>query len=368
MENGGAVRAEFCSVPLSGNSGQVERVLTVRVDRGVTDASGSDPVMGQQLHAEVAALRADFRHRRGWESFISADESMSTPLQLADLLRNSESNFNICGESGTGRRHLAECIHVAGQNADSTCVPIECDLLSTEKLYDSLRELRRMANEHSAVHSRPGLLLLVGVDRLPREVQQWILEHMAEQGPVRIAGTSSVPLHQIVQQGWMLPEFRRLIAPVEIVLPRLHLRGKDVLLLAHEILQKNRRLLQTTPQELSAEVGTALSNYQWPGNVRELQQVIHDACEASCGDVIRIDELPFAFRAGVDAQLMAPATEPPVQSLDDILNGAERRILEATLKSCGNNKTEVARRLGLTRPSLYRRLRSLGLTDSVADD
>ena len=98
-------------------------------------------------------------------------------------------------------------------------------------------------------------------------------------------------------------------------------------------------------------------------HVRELEQTIHDACDNCSGSVIGPDHFPFAFRAGIEAQLLMPRTTPTVQSLDELLKNAERRILKATLRSCHNNKAEVARRLGLTRPSLYRRLRSLDVEE-----
>jgi len=358
---GGVVRSQFCSIPLSNESGQTERVLMVRSEGLPAFGHSTDHSVGQQLHAEVAALRADFRTRHDRESFIGADRSLSTVRQLAGLLGNSTSHFNITGESGTGRRHLAECIHVQGSDAESSAVPVCCDLLSSEALYDTLRTLQRMTDDHAGAHEHPGMLLLIDVDRMPREVQHWLLEQLPNPKSVRLASTSSIPLERVASEGWMLPEFRALIAPVEISLPPLRDRGRDVLLLAHEFIQANRRLNSTTATELAAETAAELLSYHWPGNVRELQQVIHDVCQSCSGQVVEIQDLPFSFRAGMDAQATVPAVAQPFVSLDELLQSAERRIIEVTLVACGGNKAEVARRLGLTRPSLYRRLKSLGL-------
>lgn len=357
---GGVVRSEFCSIPVINSSGQIERVLMARTDRPNSSTSHLDHSLSQQLHAEVAALRADFRSRYKWDSFIGADSSLTAVRQLAGMLRNTDCSFSIIGDSGTGRRHLAQCIHVAGHAAESSVVPICCDLLSTEVLYDALRELQRMTTEHAGGRDQPGLLLLTDVDRMPREVQQWLLGRTLGRA-VRMAATSSVSLTKVVAEGWMLSEFRQMIAPIEIVLPPLHARGRDVLLLAHEFIQQNGRLHGTAAVELSQEVAGLLLNYQWPGNVRELQQVIHDACRACSGKIIGTQHLPFAFQAGMDAQQKAPERAQPSQSLDELLRGAERRILEDTLAACAGNKAEAARRLGLTRPSFYRRLKTLEL-------
>jgi len=362
-QSGGALQANFCFIPLCSDSGQIERVFITRLDKAVSVSTSVPGSIGQQLHAEVAALRADFRVRRGWNSIVGKHDSMVPVRQLAGLLRDSDCNFCLVGESGTGRRHLAQAIHVGSSDAEPSCVSVFCDLLSPEMLYDSLRELHRMTAEFSGPHEHPGMLLLVEVARIPREVQQWLVQHVSDHAPFRIGCTSSVGLEQIVSEGWMLPEFRQLVAPIEVSLPRLHSRGRDVLLLAREFIERNRRLRQTEAQELSNEVAEELMNYQWPGNIRELEKVIHDACDTCSGSVIVPEDLPFAFRAGVEAQVLAPRADPKVQSLDELLRNAEKRILEATLRRCQNNKAEVARRLGLTRPSLYRRLKSLGLDD-----
>lgn len=365
--DGGVVRARFCSIPMTNQSGQVERVLMVRCDSIHIPETDSDHSVGQQLHAEVAALRADFRSRHDWDSFIGGDPSLVAARQLATLLKDSNSHFTISGDSGTGRRHLAQCIHVGGHDAESSLVPVYCDLLSTEALYDALRELGRMASGHAGSHEHPGMLLLIDVDRMAREVQRWLLEQPLTDDAIRLAATSSVPLDQVVADGWMLPQFRQMIAPVEITLPPLHDRGRDVLLLAHEFIQLNRRLNRTSAVELSQDVAARFMAYHWPGNVRELQQVIFDACQTCSGESIGVSDLPFAFEAGMNAQATSPAIGQPVQSLDKLLTGAEKRIIEATLAACSGNKAEAARRLGLTRPSFYRRLKSLGLSDQQAN-
>ncbi len=360
--SGGVVRSQFCSIPLCSESGQVERVLMVRADGTSVPGTQSDHLVAQQLHAEVAALRADFRTRYDWDSFIGADASLTRVRPLAALLKDADCYFSIAGNSGTGRRHLAKCIHVGGRAAESSCVLVYCDLLSTQALFDALRQLQTMVAERAGAHERPGLLLLVDVDRLPREVQQWLLDQSPNSDSVRLAATTSVPLERVVADGWMLVEFQQMIAPVEIILPPLHGRGNDVLLLAHEFIQQNRRLNRTTAVELAQDVASQLLTYQWPGNVRELREVIYDACQNCTGKVIRIEDMSFAFRAGMDAQGAAPGRSQPFQSLNDLLRTTERRIVEATLTACGGNKAEVARRLGLTRPSFYRRLKTLGLS------
>ena len=358
---GGVVRSRMCSIPIAGDSVQIERVFIVRTDCLKTVDGPLPESLGQRLHAEVAALRTDSRRRGGWDSFVGTSSVLTEVRQLAELLRHSTCNFSVTGPSGSGRRHLARCIHAGGRSAEYSFVPVHCDLLSAEDLYGTICQLHRRRSESATAHERTGLLLLVDVDRLPREVQQWLFDRQADESDIRLAGTSVVCLQEVVRAGWMLPKFRKLLSPVEICIPALHSRGEDVLLLAHEFVQQNCRLQQTPAHEIDEQVARLFLSYRWPGNVRELQQVIFDVCRACPGRVVTEEHLPFSFRAGMEAQAVTPETSRPFQSLDELLRTVEKEIIASTLAACGSNKAEAARRLGLTRPSLYRRLRSAGL-------
>jgi DNA-binding NtrC family response regulator len=92
-----------------------------------------------------------------------------------------------------------------------------------------------------------------------------------------------------------------------------------------------------------------------------LRQVIVDACQNSFNAELTIDDLPFSFRAGVDAQQLPSLPAETELSLDQILQKFETDVLLKTLAACRGNKADVARRLGMTRPKLYRRLKTLGI-------
>ena len=108
-----------------------------------------------------------------------------------------------------------------------------------------------------------------------------------------------------------------------------------------------------------------LQFYRWPGNVRELQHVIAEACQNSFDQQLKIEDLPFSFNVGMEAQKMPAVPEASQQSLDGILHRFEIDVIQKTLAACRNNKAEAARRLGLTRPKLYRRMKTLGIDDEV---
>ena len=116
-------------------------------------------------------------------------------------------------------------------------------------------------------------------------------------------------------------------------------------------------------RRFDAEAQAALLGYPWPGNVRELRDAIEHAFAAEAGDTIRHDSLPTAVRAGAKSGSALPAGRLPT------LGESEAHLVGLVLEECGGNKTEAARRLGIDRKRLYRKIRKYGLLgDAPVDD
>ena len=317
----------------------------------------------QQLHAELTAVRLEFRRRFSAGSYIGRNNSVRLALEQANLLKDSATGYTILGPPGCGRRHLAKLIHVSGSHSERSCVAIDCRLLTTNQLIQTMDSLRIAADAPGpGVHRTTGTLILNDAELCPVEVQQWIVDNIQTwSGPVRLAAVCEISMDDAESQPWIIPEFRDLFAAVTIRLPPLHLRGDDVALLAQHFVNESRRLEKTSAEGMSSEVTAQLQFYHWPGNVRELRQVVFAACQACFQEQIQTLDLPFSFRTGMDSQqMMQPALQNP-HSLEDLICEYEKSVLSNTLLACRGNKAEAARRLGLTRPKLYRRLTALGL-------
>lgn len=356
-------RHDVCHVPILDAANQVCCIVVLTMSVDTATESPSIP-FAKSLHAEISALRLQFRQRYHNDSFLGNHPLIRLALEQASLLKTSECGYTIIGPPGSGRRHLAHMIHVNGRHADTSFIPVDCRLLTATNLLDNLRHLKRSRQESHAPHESVGTILFIDVDQLPREVQQWVLDNLQKDtANVRFVGTSQVRLQDVETQEWMIPDFRRLLSTIEVRIPSLHQRGEDVLLLAQHFVETCQHTDKTSAEGLSPEVQRRLLSYRWPGNVRELRQVVIAACE-SCFEVeLKPEHLPFAFRAGLDAQQLPPTPAIGIHSLDDILKQFETDVLKQTLEGCDGNKAEAARRLGLTRPRFYRRLEALGLTD-----
>lgn len=359
---GTSIRVHVTFVPINDADGSVQRILILcDPDRtkSVTKAS-----LSQQLHAEITALRIEFRRRFSEQSFFGKCPEITRALKQAELLKAASCGYSIVGPSGSGRRHFAKLVHVSGHNSEESLVPLDCRLLTADQVLQSLQILKQLRESESASasHQNAGTLLLVDADRCPREVQAWILEHLeAELSSIRVVSTSEQPLQQAMSEGWLIAEFHQLFQAVEVTLPPLHSRGNDIKLLTQHFVSESLRLQETSAQSVSEEVMAELMFYRWPGNVRELQKVISLACQNSFNNKLEVDDMPFSFTAGIDAQKLPPTPEKGEQSLDAILQQFEIDVLQKTLEACRGNKAEAARRLGLTRPKLYRRLKTLGI-------
>lgn len=358
------LRATLTFIPIQAEDGTVSRILVIHGSQQIDRSK--PPSLTQQLHAEVTSLRVEFRRRFAEQSFLGQCPEIRRALTQTELLKNSDCGYSILGATGTGRRHLARMVHVAGHHHERSFVVLDCQLLSAEQVLDTLRQLRQNASDATAAppHQYVGTLLFMDADRCPREVQTWILKDLMDRiAELRLVAVSSRSLAEAESQGWILKDFRQLFATLQVELPLLHHRGHDVSLLAQHFIEECRRTLETSAESMSPAVERELRFYRWPGNVGELRQVITEACQNSFATQLETDDLPFAFRAGLQAQQLPRQQEERIRSLEELMERFETDVLTRTLAACDGNKAEAARRLGMTRPRLYRRLRTLGLDE-----
>jgi DNA-binding NtrC family response regulator len=361
--DGRILRIRLTFVPLRHADGTVPSVMIIGEPSEAVSAGRTTPTVTQSLHAEINALRLDLRKRFGTDSFLGHCDPLRKALQQAELLSRADCAFSITGPEGSGRRHLVRLIHGTSRVADSSLAVLNCHLLTVSALLATLKQLQTVSQPASgAPHLRIGMLLLLGIERMPREAQESLLRNRAlTESQIRLAATSESAPGELARQGHLLPELARLLTIVEITLPPLHDRGNDVLLLSEHFLQENRRDRSTTPERLAPDVRDAFLNYRWPGNVRELRTVIDAASLKSRTSDLRADDLPLEFRVGQNAQRYPIPRRSDVISLESVMQQLEREIIETTLHEVRGNKAEAARRLNLTRPRLYRRMKLLGM-------
>jgi transcriptional regulator with AAA-type ATPase domain len=311
---------------------------------------------------EVAQAREPLAVAGGTvHGMVCASPSMRRVAALVDGLAACDATVLLTGESGTGKEVVARAIHTAGPRAPRPFHAVNCAALGGELLESELFGHERGAFT-GAVREKPGrlevcadgTLLLDEVDCLPLALQAKLLRVLDAREFERVGGTrthrlrarivaaTNADLACAVAQGAFRADLYYRLAVVPLELPPLRARPEDVVPLASLF----ARQLAGAAVRLTPAAEAALVSHAWPGNVRELRNAVQFALALGARAVIDTADLPPTVRGA------APVHELPT---------SERRTIEIALERSGTNRVEAARQLGMSRTTLWRRMRELGI-------
>jgi len=325
---------------------------------------------------------------------IARSEAMARVFRLIDTLQHSESTVLITGESGTGKEVVARIIHAHSPRKSGPFVAVNAAALPGELLESELFGHVRGAFT-GAVRDRigrfesanDGTLFLDEVGDVPLHLQVKLLRVIQEHTYERVGDSESRPttariiaatnrnLRRAVAEGRFREDlyYRLRVFPIEV--PPLRSRREDVdpiarLLLSRACARTGRAL------RLSPEAARVLLSYEWPGNVRELENALEFAATVAQGQTIQPEDLPREILAGGAGEGPADATEPeprfgpaparpsgrsrPVIAPRRTSSGDREVILQA-LEAHSWDRVETAAALGMSRSTLWRRMRALGI-------
>ena len=361
-------------VPLQNEEGTLVGVLgVVTVTNPSTPDSVSDP--SHELHAELVAIRLSLARRFGTRSLVCQSEAMLRVAGQAAIARATRAAVLIWGEKGVGKEHLARSIHYESDFHARAFVPLDCQALTTLELSQAVGRLFDPSHDEDDFDSpaalRPGTIFLTHVEHLPRDVQKTVVDGLRAQSTdesrLRLLASTTVPPAAFETDERFRPDFYHLLTHVCIAVPPLRCRVEDLRLLSQHLLEELNRGESRQFNGFGDDVWERFSDYSWPGNVDELLAVIREARAACNEPLIRIKDLPFRFRTGLDSQSVGPPVRPRVIQLESFLAQTERAHIQEALKECDNNKSKTADLLGLTRPRLCRRMKVLGIGENSPD-
>jgi hypothetical protein len=283
---------------------------------------------------------------------------------------SGEVSVLICGESGTGKEVLARYIHAASPRAEGPFVALNCAALPRDLLEAELFGIER--GVATGVDSRPGkfeladggTLFLDEVGDMSVETQARILRVLQEGEAYRIGGRQPRPtrvrvlsasnrdLEAMLADGRFRSDLYHRISDWVVVMPPLRERRQDIPNLAAYFLAREARRLGLEFAGLSRAAVEALQNHPWPGNIRQLEkEIARAALFLNNGDLLDTTVLLPAFRR---------SKGEPGGRLREQLQRFERETIERALRASGGSPVEAARKLGISRATLYRRLKALG--------
>lgn len=328
------------------------------------------------LENETLRLRASMMQGAGLGKIIGCSPEMNRVFRLIEKVAPLDCPVLIEGESGTGKELVAQAIHSLNTRRSGPMVSFNCGGFSNELIANELFGHDKGAFT-GAFSSKKGLLetaehgtvFLDEIASMPMEMQVKLLRFLQEKQIYRIGGTtplsldvrilaaSNKDLREEVEKNCFREDLYFRLKVITISLPRLVERQGDLDLLINHFLHKVSRAYDKKVSGLSREALAELENYHFPGNVRELENIIAHAVALSDTPQIQVSDLPRF--------LMEDVSSGAVQNMT--LEDLEKDYLRRILIQSRHRRTEAARVLGITRTTLWRKIKKYGLDNGAED-
>lgn len=325
----------------------------------------------RRLAAENALLRAGED-----EEFVAASPPMRTLLATLARVAPSDANVLILGENGTGKGVIARKLHEASRRAAASFVKVNMggipESVFEAEMFGHVRGAFTDAKSDRIGRfelADGGTLFLDEIANIP-PAQQPKLLRVLEDGElervgssrtlkvdVRLVSATNADLAADVARGAFRKDLMFRLNTVELHLPPLRERGEDIAQLAQSFLQRFSARYQREGLRFSPSALRALQTYAWPGNVRELSHIVERA--ALMADATQLDEDALNLKPPAPHDISGAAALAASESLT--VEQAEERMVRQALERTGGNIQRAAALLGLSRPSLYRRLQKYGI-------
>jgi DNA-binding NtrC family response regulator len=334
-----------------------------------------------QLTAEIGELTAQLDRTGRFGTLVGRSEAMRRVFDLIGRIAPTSAGILIVGESGSGKDVVARAIHDLSRRRLGPYVPVNCGALSPTLMESELFGHERGSftgadRRHKGYFERAtrGTLFLDEVTEMPIGLQVKLLRvletgtfhRVGGEDPlsvdVRILAATNRPVQEAVEQGRLREDLYYRLNVVQLAIPPLRERREDIELLAQAFLDELERT-EGRRKRLTDAALQVMRGYSWPGNVRELRNVVHSAHILS-GDAIGSDNLAPEL---TDAQPSAPGESGDViqVTVGTPIASVERRLIMATLRQCGGNKTKAADLLGISLKTLYNRLNAYHAESSL---
>jgi DNA-binding NtrC family response regulator len=306
---------------------------------------------------------------------IYVSQKMAAVCDLIATVAPSDATVLVQGETGTGKELTARAIHQHSERREGPLVSVPCAAIPETLLESELfghekgaftGAIRERRGRFELAHG--GSLFLDEVMDLGPAVQAKLLRVLQEKEFERVGGVRTIKvdvrlisasrkrLEDEVLAGRMREDLFYRLKVITIRLPALRERREDILPLAEHFLEKYRRPLQKEVRGLSPDASRYLLGHAWPGNVRELEATIQRAVTLTKRDVLTLEDL-----SPDDPPATSPGGEGSPHSLNEAVREAERRYLQEVLQRVGGQRKRAAQILGISRKTLWKKLKMLGL-------
>jgi len=343
----------------------------------------------RRLNAEVEALTTELESRYGLTEFVGISPSMQEVFRVILKVAKVDATVLVVGESGTGKELVARAIHRRSRRSGGAFVALNCSAIP-----QTLVEAEFFGHEKGAftgaIDSRPGrfeqaaggTLFLDEVGDLALDAQAKLLRALQDHEVTRVGGRRAISvdvrviaatnrnLEEAVAGGRFREDLYWRINVVAVRLPALRERTGDLPLLVDHLLDRFNRELQLSIRGLRDDARRLLLDYTWPGNVRELENTLCRAMVLAEGGLLTPADLPPRIRGEQDGDVGTAGEKQRLPLAEEVRQATElleKRLIVARLAEFRGNRTATAESLGISRKTLFNKMRQYQLGQDETD-
>jgi DNA-binding NtrC family response regulator len=316
----------------------------------------------------LSTLERELSKRHNFHNIIGKNHRMQEIYRLIEDISDFEATVLITGESGTGKELVARAIHYSGSRSFKPFVTVNCSALAENLLESELFGHVKGAftgaiRDHIGRFqmAEGGTLLLDEIGDISPLIQLKLLRVLQEKSFERVGDGNTISVdvrvitctHQDLKSKVKSGEFREdlyyRLNVLEIDLPPLRKRSDDLPLLTNHFIKGFEKKFKTKVDGISDQVINTMMNYNWPGNIRELENCLERAVILSRGEPIELKHLALEIK---DSKQNTGALKNPEDEAKDIMK---------VLKQTGWNKAKASRVIGVSRKTLYKKLKKFNI-------
>ena len=338
----------------------------------------------EELQREVTRLRRQIEGEYEFQNIVGQSPQMFALFDLVRRIADSESTILLQGESGTGKELFARAIHYNSSRRNNSFVPVDCSILPETLLESELFGHVKGAFT-GAIKAKKGLfqeadggtIFIDEISILSPSAQTRLLRVLQEREikpvgsseqfkvDVRVLAATNTNLKEKIAMGTFREDLYYRIAVIPMYIPPLRERKEDIPLLVNHFLKKFCQANNKKIKKISNEAMKVLIDYSWPGNVRELENLMERLVLVTDEDLIGLSSLPSEIRTPLQMVIKSP---PEGKSLKEVTLQAARHIEQEAIRSAlakaKGNRSLAAQLLGISRGTLYNKMRDYGLLES----
>ena len=312
------------------------------------------------------------------DDIIGSGEAIMKAKKQALITARSNSTVLITGESGTGKEMFAKAIHYASAREDGPFITVNCGAIPENLMESELFGYEKGAFTGASEKGKEGkfeladggTIFLDEIGDMPLHLQVKLLHVLQNMRFERVGGNKSIlvdvrviaatnkDLEKMIEEGTFREDLYYRLSVIPLSTPPLRERREDIKTLMYHFLRKYNAFMNRNIEGFTPEVEEIYLNHDWPGNVRELENAVEYGTNMAFGKFIGIDEVPARILKKEEEVVKFKYLDKP---LAEQVRLYEKEIITKKLKQAGGVKEVVARELGLSRATLYRKLSELDI-------